>query len=157
MIAGGKGVLFFGAIFLAIKKNGNPLHFVKGWSARGLLVSTFHIPWKVGVHAANFLHFVKSCTQQGGSCMDDSQQDKQGFELIPIPQEALGTEETEAFYEVRRVWSKEDQLWYYLVVDFIKVLTGSKNPNVYWSALKKRNQQDQRIRAITMLKKSWES
>ena len=26
--------------------------------------------------------------------MDDSQQDKQGFELIPIPQETLGNKET---------------------------------------------------------------
>jgi DNA-damage-inducible protein D len=75
--------------------------------------------------------------------MGDSQQDKQGFELIPIPQEAIGPEENEEIFEVRRVWHKEDQIWYYSVIDFVKVLTRSKNPNVYWSALKKRNQQDQ--------------
>jgi hypothetical protein len=75
--------------------------------------------------------------------MGDSQQDKEDFERLPIPQEALGNEETEELFEVRRVWKKEDQLWYYSVIDFVKVLTRSKNPNVYWSALKKRNQQDQ--------------
>ena len=75
--------------------------------------------------------------------MDNSQQDKQGFELIPIPQEALGDKETEELNEVRRVWDREDQLWYYSVIDFVKLLTRSKNPGVYWSTLKKRNQQDQ--------------
>lgn len=80
--------------------------------------------------------------------MDDTQQDKQGFELIPIPQETLGNEETEEFYEVRRVWNKEDQSWYYLVIDFVKLLTKSKNPGVYWSALKKRNQHDQGFQDI---------
>ncbi|MBO0780701.1 MAG: hypothetical protein J2P37_17910 [Ktedonobacteraceae bacterium] len=75
--------------------------------------------------------------------MDHSQQNKQGFELIPIPQETIGSEEHEEIVEVRRVWHKEEQIWYYSVIDFVKVLTRSKNPNVYWSALKKRNQQDQ--------------
>jgi DNA-damage-inducible protein D len=45
--------------------------------------------------------------------------------------------------EVRRVWNTDDQLWYYSVIDFIKLLTRSKNPGVYWSALKKRNREDQ--------------
>ncbi len=75
--------------------------------------------------------------------MADSQQDKQGFELIPIPQEALGTEGTEQFYEVRRIWDQHDQCWYYSVIDFVGLLTQSTNPGVYWSALKKRNKQDQ--------------
>ena len=74
--------------------------------------------------------------------MDVSQKGKQGFELIPIPQETLGNNESEELSEVRRVWDKEDQLWYYSVIDFVKLLTGTKNPGVYWSALKKRNQQD---------------
>lgn len=75
--------------------------------------------------------------------MDASGRDKHGFELIPIPQDALGDHKGEETYEVRRIWDKEHQLWYYSVVDFVKLLTDSKNPNVYWSALKKRNQDDQ--------------
>ncbi len=65
--------------------------------------------------------------------MDDSQQNEQSFELIPIPQEALSNQETEELNEVRRVWDKDDQLWYYSVIDFVKLLTRSKNPGVYWS------------------------
>jgi DNA-damage-inducible protein D len=74
--------------------------------------------------------------------VDDSQE-KQGFELIPIPQDALGDAEQQGTHEVRRIWDKEEQLWYYSVIDFIELLTGSKNPKVYWSAMKRRNKQDQ--------------
>lgn len=80
--------------------------------------------------------------------MSDSQKGNQGFELIPIPQEALGNKETEELNEVRRVWNKEDQLWYYSVIDFVQLLTRSKNANVYWSALKKRHRHDQGFVAI---------
>lgn len=80
--------------------------------------------------------------------MDHTQQDKQSFELLPISQEALGDKEIKEHYEIRRVWDKDEQLWYYSVIDFIKVLTQSKNPNVYWSALKKRHQQDQGFQDI---------
>ena len=37
---------------------------------------------------------------------------------------------------IRKIWHEEQ--WYFSVVDVIKVLTDSPNPNVYWSALKKR-------------------
>ena len=36
---------------------------------------------------------------------------------------------------IRKIWHEEQ--WYFSVVDVIKVLTDSPNPNVYWSALKK--------------------
>lgn len=75
--------------------------------------------------------------------MENSEKEKQGFELLPISQEALGGQDTEEFYEVRRIWVKEEICWYYSVVDVVKLLTRSKNPGVYWSALKKRNRQDQ--------------
>lgn len=39
---------------------------------------------------------------------------------------------------VRRVWSEKDEKWYFSVVDIIKVLTDSINPQVYWRVLKKR-------------------
>jgi DNA-damage-inducible protein D len=38
--------------------------------------------------------------------------------------------------KIRKIWH-EDQ-WYFSVVDVIEILTDSKNPSVYWSALKKR-------------------
>lgn len=39
---------------------------------------------------------------------------------------------------VRRVWSKKDEKWYFSVVDVVRVLTDSVNPQVYWRVLKKR-------------------
>jgi DNA-damage-inducible protein D len=41
--------------------------------------------------------------------------------------------------EIRKVWHNEE--WYFSVVDVIEFLTGSPNPNVYWSAMKKREKQ----------------
>ena len=38
--------------------------------------------------------------------------------------------------EIRKVWHEEQ--WYFSVIDIIEVLTESSNPSVYWSALKKR-------------------
>jgi hypothetical protein len=39
---------------------------------------------------------------------------------------------------VRRIWSKKDEKWYFSVVDVVRVLTDSANPQVYWRVLKKR-------------------
>lgn len=39
---------------------------------------------------------------------------------------------------VRRVWVDIEQRWYFAIVDVIKVLTNSKNPNTYWRVMKKR-------------------
>lgn len=39
---------------------------------------------------------------------------------------------------VRRIWDKEAEKWRLAVVDIIALLTGSKNPNVYWRVLKSR-------------------
>jgi hypothetical protein len=75
--------------------------------------------------------------------MADLQQGNQNMELLPIPPDALSNQDAEELLEVRRVWNTDDQLWYYSVIDFIKLLTRSKNPGVYWSALKKRNRDDQ--------------
>ncbi len=80
--------------------------------------------------------------------MGNPQQDKQSFELLPIPQEMLSDKEIGERYEIRRVWDKEEQIWYYSVIDFVRLLTNSKNANVYWSILKKRNQQDQGFQDI---------
>ena len=38
---------------------------------------------------------------------------------------------------VRRLWSKKEEKWYFSVVDVIRILTNSDNPQVYWRVLKK--------------------
>ena len=40
--------------------------------------------------------------------------------------------------QIRRIWDADKELWYFAVVDVIKVLTDSNNPQVYWRVLKKR-------------------
>jgi len=39
---------------------------------------------------------------------------------------------------IRRIWDEDQEKWYFSVVDVIKVLTESTNPQVYWRVLKKR-------------------
>jgi DNA-damage-inducible protein D len=39
---------------------------------------------------------------------------------------------------IRRVWDKKEEKWYFSVVDIIQILTDSGNPQVYWRVLKKR-------------------
>jgi len=40
--------------------------------------------------------------------------------------------------QVRRHWSEEEKVWYFSIIDVIKVLTNSANPRKYWSVLKTR-------------------
>ena len=40
--------------------------------------------------------------------------------------------------QIRRLWDKNQEKWYFSVVDIIEVLTDSPNPQVYWRVLKKR-------------------
>jgi hypothetical protein len=40
--------------------------------------------------------------------------------------------------QVRTHWDKDQEKWYFSIVDVIAVLTGSNNPQVYWRVLKKR-------------------
>ncbi|NBI11816.1 hypothetical protein D1641_17765 [Colidextribacter sp. OB.20] len=39
---------------------------------------------------------------------------------------------------IRAAWDSEQEEWYFSVVDVIKVLTGSPNPQTYWRVMKKR-------------------
>lgn len=41
-------------------------------------------------------------------------------------------------WKVRRIWDEKKEKWYFSVVDVIRILTGSDNPQVYWRVLKKR-------------------
>jgi hypothetical protein len=40
--------------------------------------------------------------------------------------------------KVRRHWDDKKELWYFSIVDVIKILTDSSNPQVYWRVFKKR-------------------
>jgi len=40
--------------------------------------------------------------------------------------------------KIRSSWNKEEEKWYFSIVDIIEVLTDSINPQVYWRVLKKR-------------------
>ena len=50
------------------------------------------------------------------------------------------SEELEFFFndKVRKVWHKQEQEWYFSIVDVCHVLTDSPNPNNYWKVLKNR-------------------
>ena len=39
---------------------------------------------------------------------------------------------------IRTIWDKEQEKYYISIVDIIRVLTNSKNPQTYWRVLKKR-------------------
>lgn len=41
-------------------------------------------------------------------------------------------------YKIRRIYNETKEVWYFSVVDVVKVLTDSDNPQVYWRVLKKR-------------------
>jgi hypothetical protein len=38
--------------------------------------------------------------------------------------------------QVRRIWDKEKELWYFSIIDIIEILTESPRPRKYWNALK---------------------
>jgi hypothetical protein len=40
--------------------------------------------------------------------------------------------------KIRRFWDKQNEKWFFSVVDVVSVLTDSQNPAVYWRVLKKR-------------------
>lgn len=40
--------------------------------------------------------------------------------------------------EIRKIWSDEEEKWYFSVVDVVMTLSGSTIPKRYWSDLKSR-------------------
>ena len=39
---------------------------------------------------------------------------------------------------VRTAWDNENEEWYFSIIDVVRVLTDSKDPNAYWRKLKQR-------------------
>ena len=57
----------------------------------------------------------------------------------------MGNSELVQIFEekkVRTIWNQEEEKWYFVIVDVMKVLTESPNPQVYWRVLKKRLKQE---------------
>lgn len=44
--------------------------------------------------------------------------------------------------QVRTLWNKEEEQWYFSIVDVVAVLTDSKDPQAYWRKLKQRLKQE---------------
>ena len=42
--------------------------------------------------------------------------------------------------EIRKIWHNDE--WYFSVVDVIEILTDSKNPNRYWTDVKRRSEKE---------------
>ncbi len=40
--------------------------------------------------------------------------------------------------QIRRAWNKDEEKWYFAIVDVIAALTENPNPQVYWRVMKKR-------------------
>jgi prophage antirepressor-like protein len=40
--------------------------------------------------------------------------------------------------KIRTLWDKEEEEWYFSVIDVVGILSNSKNPRNYWKVLKKR-------------------
>jgi DNA-damage-inducible protein D len=38
--------------------------------------------------------------------------------------------------QVRSVWNKAEEKWYFSIVDVVAILTDSPNPQVYWRVMK---------------------
>ena len=51
--------------------------------------------------------------------------------------------------EIRSIWDKEKEDYYYSVVDVIEALTDSNNPRNYWNMLKKRLKEDEKSELYT--------
>ena len=62
-------------------------------------------------------------------------------EVVPIDNTiALEQEDMEFFFDdtVRKIWHKQEEEWYFSVVDVCQVLTDSTDGRKYWNKLKQR-------------------
>ncbi len=66
--------------------------------------------------------------------------DEEANTTVPVEADIDNDEELEFFFDdkVRKVWHKQQEEWYFSIVDVCQVLTGSSNPKNYWNMLKSR-------------------
>jgi prophage antirepressor-like protein len=51
--------------------------------------------------------------------------------------------------EVRRHWDGEQELWWFSVVDVVRILTNSVDPHAYWRKLKERLLNEEKSQTVT--------
>lgn len=61
-------------------------------------------------------------------------------ETLPVSINEESSEDLEYFFDdkIRKVWHKQEEEWYFSVVDVCQILTDSTNPTTYWRKLKQR-------------------
>lgn len=68
--------------------------------------------------------------------------DEEADTTVPVEVEVdvESDQELEFFFDdkVRKVWHKQEQEWYFSIIDVCHVLTDSTDPNAYWRKLKQR-------------------
>lgn len=69
--------------------------------------------------------------------------DEETDTTVPVSVDDLdieSTEELEFFFDdkVRKIWHKQEEEWYFSIVDVCQVLTGSADATAYWRKLKQR-------------------
>lgn len=52
--------------------------------------------------------------------------------------------------EIRRLWDKEEEKWYFSIIDIISTLTNSENPHDYWYKMKVRVKSDDGVELSTI-------
>ncbi len=59
---------------------------------------------------------------------------------VPVETDINDNEELEFFFDdkVRKIWHKQEEEWYFSIVDVCHILTDSENPKRYWSDLKRK-------------------
>ena len=66
--------------------------------------------------------------------------DEEANTTVPVEADVENDEELEFFFDdkVRKVWHKQEEEWYFSVVDVCQVLTDSADGRKYWNKLKQR-------------------
>ena len=63
---------------------------------------------------------------------------------VPVDDSEVDEQELEFFFDdkVRKVWHKQEEEWYFSIVDVCQVLTDSADGRKYWNKLKQRLSQE---------------
>lgn len=70
--------------------------------------------------------------------------DEEANTTVPVEVDVENNQELEYFFDdkVRKVWHKQEEEWYFSIVDVCQVLTDSADGRKYWNKLKQRLNQD---------------
>lgn len=59
---------------------------------------------------------------------------------VQLDEQDIDPQELEFYMDetIRKVWDYQKEEWYFSIIDVVKYLTDSTNPNNYWNMMKKR-------------------